>query len=172
MPDYNNDFDGLFDDSGFVSRSEAKKLARDAVQQTLSDIQIFGAQAQAGVQNAIREVTATHPDFEQKRPRMLAVLEQIPLLRDAVASAENNPTLAPSLPQIYEVVYRAAQAPADSNASATSEPSKLETGRPSDLSEDAMYAGALASQRISLSPENRKSIISNLERRGVLDVEF
>lgn len=170
MPDI-NEFDDLFDNSGYVSRSEAKNLARDAVQQTLSDIQIFGAQAQAGVQNAVREITARHPDFEQRRSRMLATLQEVPLLKEAISAAENNPQLSSTLPSLYEITYRASQAPAD-NTAAASEPSKLETGRPSDLGDDAMYLGALASQRVNLSPENRKSLISELEQKGVLDIEF
>ena len=174
MPDdYNNDFDGLFDDGGFVSRTEAKQLARDAVQKTLRDIATFNAQAQAGQQAAVREVTVAHPDFEQRRSRMLAVLQEIPLLRDAVASAESNPQLSSALPQMYEVVYRASQAPAGSNATAStaSEPSKLETQ--DDLSDEGtQYRAALASQRVDLSPENRKALIAELEKRGVGDIAF
>jgi hypothetical protein len=175
MPDdyTTSDFDSIFEDSGYVSRSEAKKLARDEVQKTLSDINTFGAQAQAGVQNAIREITARHPDFEQQRSRMLATLDEVPLLKDAIGAAEANPQLAPTLPAMYEILWRASQAPAGSNTtaiSATSEPSKLESQDLSD--ESTQYRAALASQRVDLSPENRKVLIAELEKRGVGDIEF
>lgn len=175
MSDYEqNEFDSLFDDSGFVSRSEAKQLATDTVQKTLRDISTLNAQAIAGQQAAIREVSALHPDFEQRRSQMLAVLQEIPLLRDAVASAETNPQLSQALPQIYEVVYRASQAPTQSNtatASTASEPSKLESQ--DDLSDEStQYRAALASQRVDLSPQNRKALIAELEKRGVGDIEF
>jgi hypothetical protein len=171
MPDdYNDgDFDHLF-------RAEQPTLTRgdvrQEVQKTLSDINIFVSQAQAGVDNAIREITAAHPDFRENRSRLQATLEELPLLKDAVGAAEANPQLSGTLPALYEILWRASQTGSESNATATSESSKLETGRPSDFNEDVMYAAALASQRVSLSPENRKSIISSLEQRGVLDVEF
>ena len=170
MPDDSyNEFDDLLSDSGYVSRTEARKLIAEGVSKTLRDIGTFGAQAQAGITNAIHELKAAHPDFEERRPQMLAVLEQIPLLRDAVASAESNPQLSPALPQIYEVVYRASRA-TESNAGA-SEPSKLESQ--SDLSDEGtQYRAALASQRVNLSPENRKALIAELEKRGVGDIEF
>lgn len=174
-------FDDLFEQQDeLISRSEAKRLAKDEVQKTLADINSFAFQAQAAVSNAIREATAVHPDFQERRSRMLATLEEIPLLKDAVSAAENNPQLAGTLPAIYEIVYRASQAPAESTATAASATSasepkpKLETQtqRPSDLDEDAMYQGALASQRISLAPENRKRLIESLEEKGVLDIGF
>lgn len=161
-------FDDLFENN-YVSRSEAQRLAREEVQKTLRDISTFNAQAVAGQQAAIHEVSSVHPDFTSQRDRMLATLQELPLLRDAISAAEANPSLAPTLPQLYEIVYRAAQA---STAAATG-PSSLETTeRPSDLDEEAMYQGALASQRVDLSPENRKSLMSELERKGVLDVQF
>jgi hypothetical protein len=165
--DYRNDFDNLFQTEPTLTRSDV----RQEVQKTLADINIFASQAQAGVDNAIREITAAHPDFREKRSQLQATLDELPLLKDAVGAAEANPQLSGTLPGLYEILWRASQT-GGSTGAATSEPSKLETGRPSDFNEDAMYAAALASQRVSLSPENRKSIISSLEQRGVLDVEF
>jgi hypothetical protein len=161
------DFDSLFQ-TETLSRSDV----RQEIGKVLTDINVFASQAQAGVQNAIREITAVHPDFTEKRSRLQATLDELPLLKEAVGAAEANPQLSSTLPGLYEILWRASQTGPDSTTTATSEPSKLETGRPSDLNEDAMYQGALASQRVSLSPENRKSIISNLEQRGVLDVGF
>jgi len=40
------------------------------------------------------------------------------------------------------------------------------------LSEESIFAGTQASKEINLSRENRKKLISSLEERGVLDVEF
>lgn len=173
MSDYNSneDFDSMFDAS--VSRSEAKKLVREEFQKILTDVNTFSAQAQAGVSNAIRELQAAHPDFEARRPRMLAVLEQIPLLRDAVGSAEGNPQLSSALPQIYEAVYKASFAPADNTAAPASEQKENQTASETDLSsENVQYQAALASQRVDLSPENRKTLIAELERKGVGDIEF
>ncbi len=170
MPDdYNNDFDGLFDNSGSVSRSEAKKLVREEFQKILTDVNTFSAQAQAGVSTAIREISDRHPDFEQQRPQMLATLGELPLLRDAIGAAEANPQLSPTLPQMYEILYRAS-ATAGSTAAA-SEPWK--PGSQDDLSdENTQYQAALASQRVDLSPGNRKALIAELERKGVGNIEF
>lgn len=175
MTDYNSndgqDFDGLFNDSGFVSRSEAKKLAREEFQKILTDVNTFSAQAQAGVSNAIREVTDRHPDWEQQRPRMLATLQEIPLLKDAISAAENNPQLAATLPAMYDILWRASQAPSGSNATASA--ASQESGGPSDLSDEGtQYQAALASQRVDLSPGNRKALIAELEGRGVREIEF
>ena len=168
MPNYEQDgenFDSIFEPR--LTRADV----RSEVERTLRDISTFTAQAQAGVTNAIREVKAAHPDFEERRPQMMAVLEQIPLLRDAVASAESNPQLAGALSQIYETVYRAALAPAGSTATSASEPSSVESQ--GDLSdENTQYRAALASQQVDLSPDRRKELISKLERRGVMDIEF
>ena len=175
MPDdYNNDFDSLFDDGDSVSRSEAKKLVREEFQKVLADVNTFSAQAQAGQQAAIREVIVAHPDFEQRRSRMLAVLQEIPLLRDAVASAESNPQLSNALPQIYEAVYKASFAPADNTAAPASEQNLGNQGASeTDLSDEGtQYQAALASQRVDLSPSNRKVLIAELERKGVGDIEF
>jgi len=172
MPDdYNNDFDGLFDNSGSVSRSEAKRLVREEFQKILTDVNTFSAQAQAGVTNAMHEISDRHPDFEQRRPQMLATLGELPLMRDAIGAADANPQLAPTLPGMYEILYRASQAPAGSTAA--SEASKLETQRPSDLSDEGtQYQAALASQRVDLSPGNRKALIASLEAKGVGNIEF
>jgi len=169
MPDdYSNEnFDDIFEPR--LTRADV----RDEASKLLRDIDLFNRQAIAGQQAAIREVTVAHPDFEQKRSQMLERLAELPLLRDAIGAAEANPSLAPSLPALYEIAYRVAQAPANNTATAAaSEPSKVESERPSSLDEDAMYAGALASQKISLSPENRKALLSELEAKGVLDIEF
>jgi hypothetical protein len=161
------DFDSMFD--GSVSRSEAKKLVREEFQKILTDVNTFSAQAQAGVSNAIHEVTAKHPDFEAQRPRMLATLQEVPLLRDAIGAAESNPSLASTLPSLYEITYRASQAPTDSTAAA-SEP---RPESPSDLSDEGVqYQAALASQRVDLSPANRKVLIAKLEAKGIGDIEF
>jgi hypothetical protein len=172
MPDEET-FDEIFQPQ--LTRADV----RSEVERTLRDISTFNYQAQAGVSAAIREVSSKHSDFDIQRPQMLNVLEQIPLLKDAVASAEGNPQLSATLPQMYETLYLAAKGSASAAGNATtaadstaSEPSKVETGRPSDLDENAMYAGALASQNISLTPENRKSILTDLEKRGILDIEF
>lgn len=174
--DYNvgEDFDSIFEDSGSVSRSEAKKLVREEFQKVLADVNTFSAQAQAGQQAAIREVTVAHPDFEGRRSRMLAVLQEIPLLRDAVASAESNPQLSNALPQIYEAVYKASFAPADNTAAPASEPNRgNRSASDTDLSDEGtQYQAALASQRVDLSPANRKVLIAELERKGVGDIEF
>lgn len=174
MPDDPNEFDDLFNDSAFVSRTEAKRLAREEVSKTLRDISTFTAQAQAGVTNAIREVKAAHPDFEERRNRMLGVLEQIPLLRDAVASAESNPQLSSALPQIYEAIYKASFAPADHTTAPASEPNlEGQSASETDLSDEGtQYQAALASSHVNLGPENRKQIIASLEEHGVLDVPF
>lgn len=167
--DYSSESGENFDD--IFSPKLTRADVRDEVSKTLRDISTFNAQAVASQQYAMRELSAKHPDFEQRRPRMLATLEEIPLLRDAIGAAEANPQLAPTLPSLYEIAYRASQTPSDSNAAA-SEPSLETTQRPSNLDEDAMYQGALASQRVDLSPENRKSLLSELERKGVLDISF
>jgi hypothetical protein len=145
-------------------REEAAKLLRD--------IGSFTAQAQASVSNAIREVTAAHPDFSEQRPRMLATLEQLPILKDAISAAENNPQLAPTLSQLYEIAYRTALASPASNTTATSEPSKVESPAGDLSDEGTQYEAALASQKVDLSPANRKALLSELERKGVLDIEF
>lgn len=174
MDDYNSnnsgeDFDSIFD-GGSVSRSEAKKLVREEFQKILTDVNTFSAQAQAGVSTAIREISSVHP--EARRSQMLATLEELPLLRDAISSAESNPQLSPTLPQMYEILYRAS-ATAGSTAAAASEPPKSGVSRPSDLSDEGtQYQAALASQRVDLSPANRKSLIIELERKGVGDIEF
>lgn len=171
-------FDDLFEASDSISRGEAKRLVADEVSKTLRDIYTFNAQAQAGQQAAIREVAAAHPDFEQRRPQMMAVLQEIPLLRDALNSAESNPQLSGALPQMYETLYRASHGPAtgadaDKTATAASEPSKVTGGPSNDLSsEGVQYSAALASQKVDLSPANRKTIIAALEAKGVGDVEF
>ena len=172
MDDYNDDnFDNLLEAEPRLTRADV----RDEVSKVLQNINTFSAQAAAGVSNAIREVSAKHPDFEQQRPRMLALLEQIPLLRDAVSSAESNPQLSPALSQMYEVTYLASKASTASTAAASSEPPKsgVSEMRPSDLSDEGtQYQAALASQRVDLSPANRKVIIAELERKGVGDIEF
>ena len=90
MPDdYSNEnFDDIF--SPRLTRADV----RDEASKLLRDIATFNAQAVAGQQAAVREMNAVHPDFESRRPAMLRVLEQIPLLKDAVASAEANPQLS------------------------------------------------------------------------------
>lgn len=161
---YSNEFNDLFETEPRLTRADV----RSEVERTLRDVAAFNSQAVAGQQNAIREVSAKHPDFEERRSQMLAVLQQIPLLRDAVASAESNPQLAPTLPQIYEAVYKASFAPSDSTAA-----SKPNLESQTDLSdESAQYRAALASQRVDLSPQNRKTLIAELEKRGVGDIEF
>jgi len=170
--DYSENFDAIFSEPRLTRadvRDEAAKLLRD--------IDLFNRQAIAGQQAAIHEVTTVHPDFEQKRSQMLATLAELPLLRDAIGAAEANPSLAPSLPALYEIAYRVAQAPTNNTATAAaaSERSSVESqsAAESDLSsEDVQYSASLASQRIDLSPEKRKQIIASLEKHGVLDVPF
>ena len=166
--DYNNEFNDLFETEPRLTRADV----RSEVERTLRDVAAFNSQAVAGQQNAIREVSAKHPDFEERRSQMLAVLQQIPLLRDAVASAESNPQLAPTLPQIYEAVYKASFAPSDSTA-ASGPNLESQSASETDLSDEStQYRAALASQRVDLSPQNRKTLIAELEKRGVGDIEF
>lgn len=171
MPNDDYSYADLVEDQNYVSRGEAKKLARDEFQKILTDVNTFSAQARAGVSNAIREVTAWHPDFEERRPQMMAVLQEIPLLRDALNSAEQNPQLSGSLPEMYECLYKASYGPAKSTDTAPSSEQAKATAN--DLSsEGVQYSAALASQKVDLSPANRKALIVELEKRGVGDIEF
>lgn len=160
MEDYSStEFSDAFDNADLVSRGEAKRLAKEEVKQTLAEINLNAAQAQAGIAAALREVTTVHPDFAQQREQMIRVLEEIPLLKGAVQSAEQNPELSAALPQLYEIAWRVSQAPG--SAPAASEPKaeseRPESPRPSNLTEDAMYQGALASQRVNLSRRTEKT---------------
>jgi hypothetical protein len=141
---------------------------RSEVVGVLQDISMSSAQTQAGIDSAVRELRSRHPDFDEQRPAMLRVLEQLPVLKDAVSAAETNPSLANTLVQMYELTYLAAQG---APSSTPSEP-KLESQSSDLASEDTQYRAALASQRVDLSPANRKALIIELEKRGVGDIEF
>lgn len=171
MPDYEQDgenFDAIFNPP--LTRDDVRR----EVTKVLTDINTFGLQAQAGVNAAVQELRAKHPDFEAQRPRMLRTLEQIPLLKQAVASAESNPQLSGALPEMYETIYQASHGPAGSTAAAPIEPStEGQSASETDFSsEDVQHRAALASQRVDLSPGNRKALIAELEKRGVGDIEF
>jgi hypothetical protein len=167
MPDYENFDAANSDEDNYLTVGEARKQLRSEVASALRDIGVYSAQTQAGVDTAIRELKARHADFEERRPAMLAVLEQIPVLKDAIGAAETNPSLASTLVQMYELTYLAAQGTQGS-------PSGTPSSAPSNnlSSEDTQYQAALASQKVDLSPERRKDLISRLEEQGVLDIEF
>ena len=165
--DLHNGGSSASDDSELITKGEARRQLRSEVASALQDISVFSAQAQAGIDSAIRELKAKHPDFEERREAMNSVLQQIPVLKDAIRAAETNPSLANTLPQMYELTYLAAQ-----GAPASASKPKLESQSSDLASEDTQYQAALASQKVDLSPERRKSLIASLEQSGVLDVEF
>lgn len=138
---------------------------------TLADISQFSSQAAAGVQHAIEEVASKHADFKERMPQMQAVLKEEPVLKDAISQAESNPALQNYLAPLYNLAYRLSQSPNQPD-SAPTQHERPESPRPSGLSEESIFAGTQASKEINLSRENRKKLISSLEERGVLDVEF
>ncbi len=162
--DYSSDFD-----ADYVTRGEAKTVARQEVAKTLADISQFSSQAAAGVQHAIEEVASKHADFKERIPQMQAVLKEEPVLADAISQAESNPNLQNYLDPLYKLAYRLSQSPSQPDSTPTQH--EPESARPSGLSEESIFAGTQASKQISLSPSNRKQLIASLEERGVLDVE-
>jgi hypothetical protein len=156
-----------YEDDTFLTRREV----REEVTKTLSAIAQYSAQTTAGVQHAIEEVSNKHADFKERMPQMQAVLKEEPVLADAISQAESNPNLQNYLPPLYNLTYRLSKSPAQSGSEST--PSeRLESPRPSALTEETIFQGTEASKRISLSPENRKNLIASLEEKGILDVEF
>src|SRR5215475_13561983 len=107
MPDdYNNDSDGLF-------QTAEPALTRNDVPQevgkALADISQYAAQTSAGVTHAIEEVSSQLPDFKERMPQMQAVLQEEPVLADAIRQAENNPSLQTYLAPLYKLTYRVSQ---------------------------------------------------------------
>ena len=169
MADYysNNDLDGIFQTEPALTRADV----REEVTKTLSAIAQYSAQTTAGVEHAIAEVTAQIPNFKERMPQMQAVLKEEPVLADAISQAASNPNLQNYLPPLYKLAYRLSQSPAQSGTEST--PSeRLESTRPSALTEETIFAGTEASKSVNLSPQNRKNLIADLEAKGVLDVEF
>jgi hypothetical protein len=167
--DYNSSFDSLFSgdgDDAYLTRRQA----REEVTKALSDIAKFSSQAQAGVRHGLEEVSRHFPDFEQRRPEMQVVLEGEPLLRQAITSAENNPDLADTLPALYGITYKLSQVPQDSGK--PNSEARVETPRPSDLTDELVYLATQQSKSVDLSKANRQHLIESLEAKGVLDVEF
>jgi len=167
MPDdYNNEFNNLFETEPQLTRADV----RDEVTRSLSAIAQYSAQTTAGVQHAIEEVASKHADFKERMPQMQAVLREEPVLADAITAAENNPNLQNYLAPLYSLTYKLSQSPAQSGLESTS--SQRESPRPSGLTEETIFAGTEASKSINLSPQNRKNLITSLESKGILDVEF
>jgi hypothetical protein len=173
MSDYQNDFDNLFPaEPAALSRADV----RQEVSQVLQDISEFSTKAAAGRQRALEQVSKQYPDFQRlagSPDEVRRLFEQEPLLAQAVVSAENNPNLADTLPQLYSIsykVWKAGGAGRPVYASRTSEESPVET--PRLMNEETIFESTEASKRVDLSPENRKSLIDQLEERGILDVAF
>jgi hypothetical protein len=165
--DYNNDFDGMFQTEPTLTRSDV----RQEVQKTLADIAQYSAQTTAGVAHAIKEVSSEFPDFEARMPQMRTVCAEEPVLGDAISLAENNPAAQSYLRPLYKLAYRLTQAPAQ-RSEHSERHSQSESPRPSGLTEESIFAGTEASKSVSLSAQNRKSLIASLEEKGILDVEF
>jgi len=163
-----SNFGNLFNAEPALSRQEV----RAEVMKTLADVAQNSAQTTAGIEHAIEEAASQIPDFKERMPQMQAVLREEKVLGDAVAMAESNPHLQSYLTPLYKLTYRLTESqghPSQKDSAPTERP---QSPRLSGLDDEAMYAGALASQRVNLSAENRKQLIQQLENAGVLDVEF
>jgi hypothetical protein len=168
-------------DYDYVTRGEARQEARREFAQALADAAKVSGEATAGRQRAIEEVSKEIPGFKEfvNSPQQMATLQTVlkenPVLGDAIAWAETTPSLQDRLPGLYKITFRLGQ------AQQTQQPShsqteqfgaRPESPRPSGFTEESIYSATEASKRVTLSPENRKRLISDLEERGVLDVEF
>jgi hypothetical protein len=175
---YSNDEFEQYD--SYATKGEAKTLARQAIGEYLNEVSRTADEAAAGRARAIEEVSKDIPDFKrfasENAANLRSVLESEPVLRDAVVWAETNPALQGEgrLSGLYKIAYRLAQVPNKPGSGAQSMRSELrpESPRPGNLSEESLYAAAEASKRLSLTAENRKKLISDLESKGVLDFEF
>ncbi len=156
---------------GYITRGEAKTVARQEVAKTLADISQFSSQAAAGVQHAIEEVATQLPDFKERMPQMRQVVAEEPVLANAISQAEANPSLQTYLPGLYKLTYRLSQSPSQPDSTPTQH-EHPESARPRGFTEETIFQGTEASKRVSLSPKNRKNLIADLEAKGVLDLEF
>ena len=163
---YDQEFDDIFKPAEpTLSRADV----RQEVAKTLADISLYQSQQAAGVQHALEETASQLPDFRQQMPQMRGVLAETPVLRDAISHAESNPALQTLLPDLYRIAYRLSKSQSQDGSEQSGGP---ESPTPGGFSEEQIFMGTQSSKNIDLSAEKRQSLITELEKKGILDVGF
>lgn len=135
-----------------------------------------------GKQQAMAEVAKANPAFREfyDSPEYHKVLEERPKLANFIQFAESQPTLQEELKELYESAYDHAQArklpelvkqhqnPVNPTPRMPSQP----VSRPALHVPDRGQTVAQAAKPSLSTPEGRKAIIEEAERRGLADVQF
>lgn len=128
-------------------------------------------------QKAVREVTSEVPGFTSfiDTPQYKEVLDGIPLLKQAISVAENDLNQSANLNQLYKIAYLTAQGRNLSQAppaAPAAQPTPSPAGRTMTTSTMTPPPPGPGTSDWATNREARKSLIRDMESRGVQDVKF
>jgi hypothetical protein len=133
--------------------------------------------AEVARQRAVRQVSSEAPEFStfQSSDRYRDTLDKLPKLKQAIELAENDLNMADSLGELYRITYLVSQGmnkpevvvPAAAPAAPVQNPPRPTTMQPTSMAPP--QPGVAPDLRTS---EGRKSLIRDMEARGIGDLRF